>query len=437
MRNALPEAGHWSRGEKALVAASGAFVLLATLALWWWHALNAAPPVVAIPTPVPPQPNAFDFYVRAGAVEVSALGAATTSPDPRKPRAPLPARQALLRANQPALKTLREGFRHRYHAPPARSFSTLFPHSATFREMARLLRFEGDLHAERGAWGQAASSYVDAIHFGNDLPRGGGLMGCLIGDACEAIGRRSLWGLADKLSAREARSVVRRLEAMEAKRHPFADMLQEEKWTGLASLIELFGKQNTLEIAHDLAPSASGSSAPPLNSARMTARLVWRSKRRIVADHVSFMDACVAQARQPYAAKQTPPPVPDDPINELILPEFTEYRLKSVDTQMQTALLLAVLALRAYQAEHHGVYPATLDDLVRGGYLLRVPADPFALAGPIRYQRAPKKYVLYSVGPDGKNEGGKPINNRDSRGKQKRYVEAGTTGDFVAHVNVY
>ena len=65
------------------------------------------------------------------------------------------------------------------------------------------------------------------------------------------------------------------------------------------------------------------------------------------------------------------------------------------------------LALRAYRLEH-GAYPATLAALTPA-YLKQIPNDPFAASGPLHYKRQGSKYVLYSIGPDGKDDGGKPI----------------------------
>jgi hypothetical protein len=63
--------------------------------------------------------------------------------------------------------------------------------------------------------------------------------------------------------------------------------------------------------------------------------------------------------------------------------------------------LLFVLAV--YRAEH-GTYPEKLAQLCPN-YLKVIPEDPFG-AGPFRYKREPKGYVLYSVGFNGKDDGG-------------------------------
>src|SRR5207253_10776096 len=85
-----------------------------------------------------------------------------------------------------------------------------------------------------------------------------------------------------------------------------------------------------------------------------------------------------------------------------------------IDTKMQAenALLAILFALRAYKMEH-GAYPKTLTQIAGDGkYLKKVPRDPFEFgtyASMPVYKRVGDKYLLYSVGPDGKDNGGKPI----------------------------
>jgi hypothetical protein len=71
--------------------------------------------------------------------------------------------------------------------------------------------------------------------------------------------------------------------------------------------------------------------------------------------------------------------------------------------QTQRNLHIA-FALAAFRAEH-GRYPAKLDDLAPK-YLPTVPNDLFA-DKPLIYRSSEHGYLLYSVGPNGKDDGGK------------------------------
>ncbi|MCA9101103.1 MAG: hypothetical protein KDA63_08140, partial [Planctomycetales bacterium] len=75
--------------------------------------------------------------------------------------------------------------------------------------------------------------------------------------------------------------------------------------------------------------------------------------------------------------------------------------------QVTTRLLAVELALRAFQLEH-GQFPATLGELVPE-YIDHLPSDPFdPSGGPLRYTRTDDGYLLYSVGADGRDNGGAP-----------------------------
>jgi hypothetical protein len=68
------------------------------------------------------------------------------------------------------------------------------------------------------------------------------------------------------------------------------------------------------------------------------------------------------------------------------------------------SMVPVVFALAAYRADH-GIYPAALTALVPK-YLPAIPEDLFS-GGPIRYKREGQGYVVYSVGINRKDDGGR------------------------------
>ncbi len=67
-------------------------------------------------------------------------------------------------------------------------------------------------------------------------------------------------------------------------------------------------------------------------------------------------------------------------------------------------------ALAAYRADH-GAYPERLSDL-SPRYFAKVPGDIFANDGPLHYQRQGAGYLLYSVGANGRDDGGRGYSDR-------------------------
>ncbi len=74
---------------------------------------------------------------------------------------------------------------------------------------------------------------------------------------------------------------------------------------------------------------------------------------------------------------------------------------------MQTAL-----GLESYRLKHQGQLPPDLSSLTPE-LSKEVTLDPFD-GQPLRYKRLPKGYMIYSIGPDGNDDGG--LERASSRG---------------------
>jgi hypothetical protein len=278
------------------------------------------------------------------------------------------------------------------------------------------------------------NSSLDAMQMGNEIPRGGILIAKLFGIACEAIGRHAIWKRVERLTPQEARSAVRRLERLDATRLPFAATVQEEKWYWMASTEESLQGTRLQDLLREI-----GVGGPRTwEITRQQIMLLLGGKGSILREGAAHFDALSEYARHPYAEKRPPP----EPLSAYIsrtsariTDGIVQSRFKDEDMRMQNALLTVALGLRAYRVEH-GSYPSSLDALIAGGYLLRLPNDPFALSGPVHYRCvSADKYLLYSVGPDGVDDGGKPIQDKHPDGTVKPWMAPDSKGDFVLGVN--
>lgn len=363
-----------------------------------------------------PKRNAFDLYVTAGRqMQVHAQLAHLEHLSP--------AQQAILvEKNTPALKTLRQGLSLPYQPPPARSINDKFPFYQQQRDLARLLAAESHVKAAHGDWRGAVNSNLDSIELGIQVVHGSPLIGCLVGLACQAIGHRPLWAAVGHLNAADARAACRRLQVIQNRQMPFGDTMQEEQWFGQAAYQEYLDSPNIKKYPTFL-------------------------KSIALSDYTQYMDQAVANARQSYAAHLAEPVPPRGlvsnvvfPLSVIFLPVFNDFHLREADNRTQNSLLTVALALRAYRLEH-GAYPATFSSLVPS-YLPAIPSDPFALSGPLHYRRTKSGFVLYSVGPDGQDNGGtavfdttKPAPTALDRYDQRRIVRENSRGDIVAGVN--
>ena len=443
----------WSHGDKFLMLMLGLVLPLSLAAFFWSRALDQNP-TVSVPTPTMPTPNARSYYIAATAaiVDSSKVDNANgwwnpaTKPSGDNHFYSLADKEKLVAENAGAVKTLHDGFRYTYQELPARSFSAMFPHYQEIRGLARLLSLQAQTDAERGDWGGSINADFDAIQLGETMPRGGPLIGMLVGDACQAIGRRHAWDAVDHLSAAEARAAARRLETIRAAHVPFADVLQEEEWSRQAGLLELMQRRDwSGALANAVTPDPNGGQNGGQNGNSpgqwaLATRIRLAGKRSIMANYTHYTDQTIANAHQPYASRPTAPVIPDDPIDQLLLPIFAGVQVSTVNADTQNALLLTLLALRAYRLDH-GTDPPALSVLVPR-YLQAVPADPFALSGPLRYKRVGANPLLYSVGPDGRDDGGRAIFDRtipaptNADGYERRHaVQENSVGDIVAGVN--
>ena len=439
----------WSRGDKFLMFLLG-LILPIILGLFFWSRALDRNPDVSVPTPTMPATNARDYYIAAskavvdeGKIEDARASLTSTGRlfNGKMPPS-LADKEKLVAENAGAVKTLHTGFQYPYQETPYRSFNAPFPHYQKIRALARFLSLEGQVDAERGDWKGAMSADLDAIQIGEQLPHGGPLIGMLVGDACQAIGRQHSWAAVDHLDAGQTRAAARRLESIRATHVPYVDMLQEEKWGVQGSLLELMRKPDwPTNLLTSFSPDQQGDQLA--SNWQTASRIRLAGKRNIMANYTRYMDQAIANARQPYAAHPLAPPLPTDPVNQMVPPMFNSARLQEVKADTQNALLLTTLALHTYKLDH-GAYPATLSALAPS-YLQSVPADPFALSGPLRYKPGGAKYQLYSlysVGPDGRDDGGKAIFDPTKlapktagESDQRRLVEENSQGDIVASVN--
>jgi hypothetical protein len=89
----------------------------------------------------------------------------------------------------------------------------------------------------------------------------------------------------------------------------------------------------------------------------------------------------------------------------MLLPAFERTFVMHYQTLMKRQMAGVAIAVRMYQIDH-GRLPDTLGQLVPD-YLAEVPQDPMGEPGTrIRYVNDPNTPLLYSVGRDGRDDGG-------------------------------
>ncbi len=93
-------------------------------------------------------------------------------------------------------------------------------------------------------------------------------------------------------------------------------------------------------------------------------------------------------------------------LSELLLPSLSRVLVKEAENLAFTRISTSALAVEHFRLIHHRL-PTELGEVVPE-FLPALPVDPFDGA-PLRYRQLAKGYVVYSVGQDGHDDGGKEL----------------------------
>lgn len=362
-----------------------------------------------VPSPKLPNPNGYDLLVRAA-----------TSIQPKlAPANDLPLQREAVKQNAAAMAMVRQALKLPIVAPPQRDFFGTSLYHSKLRMLARAIIQQAQVQAADGDTGAAVQTALDAVQMGVAIQKGGGQMAMLVGVAIESLGRQDLWKWREQLSASQAVQSARRLEAIEAKRPSFAAVVTEAKWENLSLLRSIFTKTHWKKFRAGDSKTWAATFKDPADQSRLRTT----SDRQIEANLLAAMDASIARANLPYSRALPDVLRPADPLSGLLVSlETSRRRIGSrVSYERNLAdnrLLLAAFALQAFATESGGP-PQALSELIPK-YLQAVPRDPFAPSSPLRYKPNGQNFLLYSVGPDGVDDGAAPIEgrgiNRESRG---------------------
>lgn len=406
----------------------------------WKSTIRDAPFPLNIPQPpAMPQPNALDYYLKAY-TQMNPMDARgviaeqlwdSTTPE----KSTLMEKEKALADTRQALATIRQGFNYPYLASADRSLSHMHPEYSRMRELAHYLRFAARTKAAQGDWSGAVTCDLDALRLGSDVPQHAVLIGALVGDAIQALGRDNSWVTCTHLTAAQARDAGARMTQIVARSTNLADTMQEEKWAVLSGLQEIFKRADwRKQLADELADEGT-------NKTRLKIQLYFTSEHDVLAGYRDYMDHLIHEARKPYAQRKDVP-LPADRILRFLCSVYQRADKIFAINDTENVLLLTSFALQAYR-EEHGVYPLTLAELMPG-YLTTIPLDPFSPAATLRYKLtpasqkgSPEKYLLYSIGPDGKDDGGRPVEDKSAKESYRYNVSSSNRdGDIVAGVNL-
>jgi hypothetical protein len=210
--------------------------------------------------------------------------------------------------------------------------------------LAKAFEVEAKLAAKDGRPHESAMIAVDMIRLAHRAAHGGTLVNWATGEEIARLGERGMRIYRTQLEPDAQRTAIRYLEEIEHEREPH----------------ESFWRRTLAARANRESISSSGS---------------WRAL--VLSDLVRLVPV-----ESPY---------------------YRETRQLRPRSDAVLRLLVVDLAVRAYRNDHE-LPPAELSQLVPE-YLQRIPDDPYG-SGPLIYKPQGTDFVLYSVGPNGIDDGG-------------------------------
>jgi hypothetical protein len=339
----------------------------------------------------------------------------------------------IVRRNIPAFDKLEQSFAYPYQDNTKPSFNAVYTYFSQDRDLARALRTAAEVKAAHGDWNTAVKYDLDAVQMGGELSNNTILIGVLVGVACEAIGRRDLYGYVGHLNSAQADAAAKRLLAIDASSPPPSQSLVDEGEFTKAALLDMFRQKHW----RDSISASFGASGEPPDDWVVRTALAVESPRTAYDNFTDYNKRAIQNAEIPWPAqiKTTEPEPARDLINQVLDSPSREILFKSYYSQVYNRLLATQLALQAYHL-NHGTYPSTLIELIPK-YLPSVPIDPFSDEQPLKYRIDGGKYLLYSIGPDAVDDGGNTI--FDLHHKTQPYLlwDMSEKGDVVSGIGPY
>jgi hypothetical protein len=334
-------------------------------------------------------------------------------------------RRVLLPA-QPVLDQVRATFQQEWRAPLVTSFfGPPFPDTARFREGALFFVAGSILARSEGDLGKAMQCRLDAMELGSKVSRGGGFSYHFLaaGLVCHNAGFAGAERLAPVLPATAIPSALERVRRIRRSWPRFAEMLEGERVTILASLTELFQDDrqptpiSTLRYLWEQVGPEVGEDRSKVGEAL---RFWLTPKRAALRNLDGYFRQAVIRSQQPVGRRPALL-LPTDAVSRNFVSEDTFGRTEAHwwGVQAELALLEVALAIRMHRLEQ-GRYPTRISEVGRQ-WLPSVPRDPWGQ--PIRYRLKRGQPVIYSLGPDGRDEGGQPV--------RPRYLPGWKHGDLV------
>lgn len=380
--------GRWNL---ALACGGGSATLLAlTLgSAGYWRYANSVPPFVPPPQAMP-QPNG---YLRAAAVLPRLAVGLNAKLPPGWPRVGAPDLRARIGPAAPALDQLRGSLRLEWRMSPTQT-------PPNFRAAALLFVAESRLAASEGPIPVAFHRALDALELASKIPHGGNAWTAGMALSCHNPGYEEAEALAPRLPASALPDALARVRRIRRNWPSTAEILEGQRVEDLAETtagLRQLTEQPFWHQARDLWDERN------VFGPAETVAFALTPKQQFLTSLDEYQGR-IAASRKPLSAQSAAgwngPPWLQSGMNA---PPSLEWDWARMQTQL--SLLEVTLAVHLHQHRHRE-YPRAPSE-IDPAILPQIQLDPWGSR--ITWRLAGDRVVLYSLGPDGKDDAGMAV----------------------------
>ncbi len=366
----------------------------------------------------PPAENAAVKFTEAFALLVPPPPAAQRLPGRAERLSP--DLKAVIQASMAANKVARERLhaaaalkQSRYQVDWKDGFNTKLPHLAKIKTAAQVLRLEAFILTENSRPDLAAGSVLTGVGLARSLEAEPILISQLTRVAALTMAHSGAERILNQQKMPDPQLAALQNAFREAESpESVARALAGERCSGL----QLF-QASAEQVAQMMA--ATGDTSLPPEFAASLGEYLKKNKDADFLFYLEVMEGYVAAARQPFPqsveaarlvaarvdAQQQQPPDQKLLLSAAFLPAYGKTALRFAENVARLRAAQAACAVERYRAANGDKLPENLSALVPA-QLSAVPTDPFD-GQPLRFKPLGKGYVVYSVGADARDDGGR------------------------------
>ncbi len=322
-------------------------------------------------------------------------------------------------------------------------------HLNRMKILSRLGIWHSRIAAEQGLIRQSIDDCLAVAKAGSHWQGRGTIVEQLVGLAFGRLAYDEIFDIlaAQRLSADELKRLQNQLSQLHPQGYPLIDMEGErmafmdtvqriftDGGPGGGHLIPqkagIFGNMYDIEeVAEDI---PFGKKI--FENAALTSMCLLHARRdaTVATGKQIYKQADMIVKMSPYERHKRDLPSTDDVIMsmpryryvllEYIIPAAERVSELSYQSKALHQATITILAIHRWRLDK-GDYPAALDDLIQAGYLKELPIDPYS-DKPLIYKKTENNFVLYSIGRNFKDDGGKVIKTDGNALKWGSYEDA-------------